>query len=194
MNVQQAINIGDLRRIAKRRLRRIIFDYIEGGVEDEDCLRRNEAAFCHYRMVPRYLVDVSGRDQSIMLFGAKYASPFGISPTGLNGLFRRNADLILAETAAAARIPYIMSSVANSSLEQVVKIAPQMWFQVYGVNDRVVVEDIPRCGRRYGAARERRWNLPLGGDGRRAAHAQARAEHAQWLFAPRDDHSVDHRG
>src|SRR5215469_17612684 len=99
MNFEQAINIEDLHRIAKRKLPRIIFDCIEGGVEDERGLARNEAAFHKHRLLPRYLVDVSKRDQSATLFGRTYASPFGISPTGGVGLYRREGEVMLAEAA-----------------------------------------------------------------------------------------------
>src|SRR6267142_3510167 len=107
MNFNQAINIEDLHRIAKRKLPKIIFDYIEGGVEDERGLARNEAAFHKHHLLPRYLVDVSKRDQSATIFGQNFSSPFGISPTGSAGLFRRGADMMLAEAAREANIPYI---------------------------------------------------------------------------------------
>src|SRR5215472_7540088 len=109
MNFDQAVNIEDLHRIAKRKLPKIIFDYIEGGVEDERGLARNQAAFHKHRLLPRYLVDVSKRDQSATVFGQTYSSPFGISPTGSAGLFRRGADMMLAEAARDANIPYIMT-------------------------------------------------------------------------------------
>ncbi len=96
MKVADAVNFDDLRRLAKRRLPKIAFDFIEGGVEDEDGLDRNERLFQQHRLVPRYLVDVSTRDQTTTLFGRDYASPFGISPTGLAALFRPGADLMLA--------------------------------------------------------------------------------------------------
>ncbi|MEA2680443.1 MAG: (S)-mandelate dehydrogenase, partial [Candidatus Binataceae bacterium] len=79
MNVNHAINIDDLRKMAKRRLPRIIYDFIEGGVEDELGIARNEAAYDRERLVPHYLVDVSKRDQTVDLFDRRYASPFGIS-------------------------------------------------------------------------------------------------------------------
>src|SRR6266851_2586161 len=100
MNLDRAINIEDLHRMAKRKLPRIIFDYIEGGVEDERGLARNEAAFRKHRLLPRYLVDVSKRDQSAAVFGRTYSSPFGISPTGSVGLYRREGEVMLAEAAA----------------------------------------------------------------------------------------------
>ena len=123
MSIDSAINIDDLKRMAKRRLPKIMFDFIEGGADDERCLARNREAFQRYRLVPRYLVDVSRRDQSCTLLGRTYASPFGISPTGLAGLFRPNADLMLAAEAAAANIPYLMSSASTDSIEEAAKIA-----------------------------------------------------------------------
>ena len=150
MKFDKAINIEDLHRMAKRRLPRIVFDFIEGGVEDEHGLIHNEAAFRRYHMVPRFLVDVCKCDQGITLFGRTYSAPFGIAPTGLNGLFRRHCDLMLAEASAAANIPYIMSSVANSSLEAAAKLNPNMWFQLYGANDRAVMHDMVRRARDAG--------------------------------------------
>ena len=101
------VNIEDLRKLAKRRLPKIAYDFIEGGTDDEVGLVSNEQAFRKARIVPRYLVDVSVRDQSTTLFGRTYSSPIGIAPTGLAGLFRRGADLMLAE---AARKPTCPSS------------------------------------------------------------------------------------
>ena len=136
MNFDQAINIEDLHRIAKRKLPRIIFDYIEGGVEDERGLSRNEAAFHKHQLLPRYLVDVSKRDQSATVFGRTYSSPFGISPTGSVGLYRREGEVMLAEAAAAANIPYIMSGGSNASMEEAARVAPNnVWFQLYAAKD-----------------------------------------------------------
>ena len=136
MNLDQAINIEDLHRMAKRKLPRIIFDYIEGGVEDERGLARNEAAFNKHRLLPRYLVDVSKRDQSATVFGRTYSSPFGISPTGGVGLYRREGEVMLAEAAAAANIPYIMSGGSNASMEEAARVAPNnVWFQLYAAKD-----------------------------------------------------------
>ena len=125
MKIDQAVNIEDLHQMAKRRLPKIAFDFIEGGLEDERGLERNSSAFHKHQLLPRYLVDVSKRDQSPTLFGHTYASPFGISPTGGAGLFRRGADLMLAEAAAEANIPYIMSGASNDSIEAAAKVAPE---------------------------------------------------------------------
>lgn len=139
------VNVDDLRRAAKRRLPKIAFDFIEGGVEDEDGLDVNEQAFRQHRLVPRYLVDVSTRDQSASLFGRTYASPFGIAPTGLASLFRPGADLMLAAAARAANIPFIMSGSSTASIEDLGKVAPDHgWYQLYAARDKKISEDMIR--------------------------------------------------
>ena len=95
-------------------------------------------------MLPRYLVDVSKRDQSQTIFGHKFNSPFGISPTGSAGLFRRGADLMLAEAARDANVPYIMSGASNqTSMEAAAKVAPQnTWYQLYAARDGKISDDL----------------------------------------------------
>ncbi|HEX3861224.1 MAG TPA: alpha-hydroxy acid oxidase [Stellaceae bacterium] len=145
MSVNDAVNIEDLHQLAKRRLPKIAFDFIEGGVEDERGIDRNRAAFQKHRLMPRYLVDVSKRDQSTTIFGRKYSSPFGISPTGTAGLFRRGADMMLAEAAREANIPYIMSGGSNDSIETAARIAPEnSWYQLYAARDGHISEDLIR--------------------------------------------------
>ena len=135
--IDSAINIDDLKRMAKRRLPKIMFDFIEGGAEDEVGLRTNADAFRNLRLVPRYYVDTSGREQRAKLLGRTYASPFGIAPTGMAGAFRRDAELFLAQAAAEADIPYLMSGAANAPMEQAAKLAPKnLWYQIYGARDR----------------------------------------------------------
>ena len=145
MNIERAVNLDDIRTLAKRYLPKIAFDFIEGGVDDEVCLRRNREAFERYAIVPRYLVDVSTRDQATTILGQTFTHPFGISPMGLAGLFRPNADLMLAEAAAAANIPYLMSSASNNSIEAAAKVAPNnTWFQIYGARTDKITEDLVR--------------------------------------------------
>jgi (S)-mandelate dehydrogenase len=145
MRTDNAVNIDDLRRLARRRLPRMVFDFIEGGVEDEHGLEANETSFARRRIVPRYMVDISRRDQSATLFGRDYASPFGIAPTGLAALFRADADLILARAAAAANIPFIMSGASTASIEAAAEVAPaHTWYQLYAARDRKISEDMIR--------------------------------------------------
>ncbi|MGE0255403.1 MAG: alpha-hydroxy acid oxidase [Alphaproteobacteria bacterium] len=145
MGVDNAVNIEDLHRMARRRLPRLAFDFIEGGVEDERGLDRNEAAFRRWCIMPRYLVDVTKRDQTTTLFGRRYASPFGFAPTGTTGFFRGGADLALAEAAAGADIPFIMSGASNATLEAAARVAPDhTWYQIYAASDRKINEDFVR--------------------------------------------------
>jgi len=142
VNVKNAVNIDDLRKMAKRRLPRIAYDFIEGGVEDELGIVRNEAAYDRERLVPKYLVDVSKRDQSVNLFDRTFASPFGVSATGLAALFRPGADLMLAEAAAAANIPFMMSGLSTASIEAAAKVAPtHSWYQLYVARKRTITMD-----------------------------------------------------
>ena len=151
MNLQSAINLEDLRQLARRKLPRIAFDFIDGGADDEHCLLRNRQAFERYRLLPRYLRDVSQRDLSVTLFGRTYASPIGISPTGLAGLFRPDADLMLAAAAREANIPFLLSSAANASIEDVMAVAPEnVWFQMYGTRDERINMDLVERARQVG--------------------------------------------
>ncbi len=137
------VNIEDLRKLAKKRLPKIAYDFIEGGTDDETGLVTNESAFRQARIVPRYLVDVSVRDQSTTLFGRTYSSPIGIAPTGLAGLFRRGADLMLAEAARDANVPFIMSGSSTGSIEDLGKLAPDHgWYQLYSSKDEAISEDL----------------------------------------------------
>jgi (S)-mandelate dehydrogenase len=148
MNINTAVNLDDLRKLARRKLPKIAFDFIEGGVDDEYGLERNREAFRRHVLVPRYLCDVSKRDQSVTLLGRTYSSAFGISPTGLAGLFRPDADLLLARAAAEANIPYLMSSASTNSIEDAMKVAPNnTWFQIYGTSNDVINEDLVRRAR-----------------------------------------------
>ncbi len=145
MNVNSAINFDDLRLMAKRYLPKIAFDYIEGGVDDECGLDTNQAAFRRRSLIPRYMVDVSQPSQTTRLFGRDYAAPYGIAPTGLAGLFRPGADLMLADAARDANIPFILSGAGTATIEEIAKAAPDhSWYQLYAARDRSISEDMIR--------------------------------------------------
>ena len=143
MSVTLAINYDDLRRMAKRRVPRIAFDFLEGGVDDEQGLNRNSEAFSRRALVPRYLIDASKPDQTTTLFGKTYAHPFGIAPTGGASLFRRDADMILARAAKAANVPFIISGAATATMEEVAGVArDNSWYQLYIARDRAISRDM----------------------------------------------------
>ena len=151
MKIGDALSIGDIERLAKRRLPRVVYEGIASGVEDEHGLVRNEEEFRRYRLLPRHLVDVSQCDQSTSLFGRSYASPFGISPTGVAGIFRRDAELMLAQAASDANVPFVMSGASMVSIERVARINPaNTWFQLYAARDAKISDDFLRRARDAG--------------------------------------------
>ncbi|WP_369010284.1 alpha-hydroxy-acid oxidizing protein [Rhizobium bangladeshense] len=97
----------------------MVYDYLEGGSEREIGLARNVDAFRKWNFVPRRLTDVSKCSLEAELFGRSYRLPFYISPTGLNGLIRPEGDRILAQAAARAGIPFVLSTASNMSIEEV---------------------------------------------------------------------------
>lgn len=152
MRLSQTLNIGDLRAIARNRLPRVVFDYIDGGVEDEGGMARNRAAFERVRMVPRYLVDVAMRSQATTLFGQTYAHPIGIAPTGLANFSWPGADEALARVAGDADIPFVLSTAATTSIERAAAAAPDhFWFQLYAPLDIEVRADLLRRAEAAGA-------------------------------------------
>lgn len=149
MRHRQIYNLHDFQALARRKLPRSLFAYINNGAEDEASLRWNRQAFEQYEFMPRMLVDVSGRSQAIELFGETYASPFGISPVGLGALYSFDGDVRLACAARQANVPYVLSGASLTRLERVAEHAPGMWFQAYLPGDR---EEIRRLLRRVAAA------------------------------------------
>lgn len=128
------ITVEDYRKLAARRLPRMVFDYLDGGAEGERGLARNLGAFANVRLRPRRLVDVSRRDLSIELFGRRQNLPLVIAPTGLNGALWPDRDVLLARAAAAAGIPFVLSTAATTTIEDVAdRAGGDLWFQLYVV-------------------------------------------------------------
>ncbi len=143
MRLERAVNVADLRAIAKRRLPRFVFDYVDGGAEDERTLAGNRAAFEYLRFAPRTLVDVSRRELSCNLLGAPSKLPVVVGPTGLNGLCWRDGDMALAKAASMAGVPFAMSTVSMSLVEDVAREAPgRLWLQAYVFAERRITEAI----------------------------------------------------
>lgn len=139
----RAMNIADLREIARRKVPNFVFEYIEGGAEDEATLRHNRAALEALRFVPRTLCNTTGGHQRIELFGRECGAPLIIAPTGGNGIIHPFGDLALARAAARFRIPFCLSTVSTVRLERVAaEAAGRLWMQLYVMQDRKVAEDI----------------------------------------------------
>ena len=130
-------NISDLRQLARQRLPRVLFDYIDGGAQDEVTLRANQQDFNNVTLVQHVLRDVSIRDQSVTVLGQKYDLPLILSPTGMTGLFWPNGALEAARAASDAGAGFCLSSMSTSTVEDIKKVAKQpTWFQLYVMRDR----------------------------------------------------------
>jgi (S)-mandelate dehydrogenase len=136
-DISKAINIEDLRGLAKRRLPRAIFDFFDGGAEDEVTLRENRAAFERVRLLPKVLVNVAQVDTAIDLFNRRTSIPLAIAPTGGISAGRYGAELILARAAKAWGVPFTMATPSAFTIERVAEeVGGRLWFQLYCVRDR----------------------------------------------------------
>lgn len=143
MNPSKIVNIADMREAARRRLPKVVFDYMDGAAEDEVGKARNASGFRDITVTPRYLVDVAERSQKTEIFGQTFASPFGLGATGMANVVWPDADVALAEAAAAADLPFTLSTAASSGIEEIAaKVPDHFWFQVYAQRDRNVTGDL----------------------------------------------------
>src|SRR5882672_8626446 len=109
-SAQKALNIADFRELARRRLPRGLFEFIDRGCEDEVALRHNREALDRIKLRARVLVGVAERSQEVTLFGRRQAMPIVISPTGPTGQVWYRGEVALARAAAAAGIPFTQST------------------------------------------------------------------------------------
>ncbi|MCY4483170.1 MAG: alpha-hydroxy acid oxidase [Spirochaetaceae bacterium] len=141
----QAANIDDLRSLALRRLPSGVFNYIDGGAEDEVTMRANSAAFRRWNFAPRVLCDVSQVDTSTTLLGRRLPIPLVLAPAGFSRMPDPDGELAVARAAARAGLPYSLSTVATRSIEEVAAAADGCnWFQLYPLRDRDLTRDLVR--------------------------------------------------
>ncbi len=142
-DLSAALNIADLREVARRSVPGFAFEYVEGGAEDEATLGRNREVFATLRFLPPTLIDTEGRSLATELLGAPCSAPLAIAPTGLNGMLHPDGDIALARAAAAAGIPYTLSTVSTTLLEDVARQAGgRLWMQLYVMRNRAIAENI----------------------------------------------------
>lgn len=149
--LRHAADIDDLRRIAKRRLPRGVFDYIDGAAEDEVTAARNIEAFRRVEFVPRVLRDVGEVDSSTTVLGRSVPLPLIFAPTGFSRIADPDGELAVARAAARARIPYTLSTLSTRSIEEIAAVsAGPKWFQVYVWRDRGLVAEMLERAERAG--------------------------------------------
>ena len=137
----KAASVSDYRALAKARLPHFLFEYLDGGSYDEVTLKRNVEDLQAVALRQRVLRDVSSIDLSTELFGRKWAMPVGLGPVGLSGIYARRGEVQAAKAAAAAGVPFALSTLSACSIAEVARAAP-LWFQLYIVKDRGFVRDM----------------------------------------------------
>ena len=150
--LRRCATVDDLRRVARRRLPRGVFDYIDGGAEDERTLGRNSSDFSSLGFRPRVLRDVSSIDTSTEAFGRVHPMPIMLAPTGFTRITASPGELAVARAAERAGLSYSLSTMATRSIEEVAAAAPDgdHWFQVYTWKDRGLVEEMVNRARTAG--------------------------------------------
>jgi isopentenyl diphosphate isomerase/L-lactate dehydrogenase-like FMN-dependent dehydrogenase len=144
--IRNSLTIDDLRTVARRRLPKLVFDFIDGGARDEGSLADNRRAFDAWHLMPRVGVDVSRRQLGTTLLGRPIAVPLVLGPTGLAGLYRPRGEMLACRAAVAAGIPFCLSTNSIASIEAVASDVPDgdRWFQLYPLRDRDLMEDMLR--------------------------------------------------
>ena len=135
--------IDDLRDLARRKVPRAFFDYVETGSYEQETLRANRADLQRIKLRQRVLVDVSARDMSTTILGEETALPLALGSVALSGLQHGNGEILACRAAQAAGIPYTLSTLSICSIEDVAQaVAKPFWFQLYVMKDRGFVRSL----------------------------------------------------
>jgi L-lactate dehydrogenase (cytochrome) len=133
----------DYRELARRRMPRQMFDYIDGGAYDEATMRANVSDLRNVLLRQIVMRDVSVREQSCEVLGQKLSTPVILAPVGLAGMFARRAEVQTAKAAEAAGVPFVESTVSICGIEEVAgAVGTPPWFQLYVMRDRSYAEDL----------------------------------------------------
>ena len=164
--LRRFLSAADFERAARRRLPRLVHEFVAGGTEDGVSLRANRAAFERIMLRPRGLTGVASISQEVELWGRRYSAPIGVAPMGVTAICHHQCDLELARAAHAARIPYVLSGASTVPLEDLQRETPGIWYQGYlpgdtgrlerilarlqcaGIEVLVVTSDTPVAGNR----------------------------------------------
>ena len=170
--------IDDLRDLARRKVPRAFFDYVETGSYEQETLRANRADLEHIKLRQRVLVDVSARDMSTTILGDKAALPLALGAVALSGLQHGDGEILACRAAQAAGIPYTLSTLSICSIEDVAQAVERpFWFQLYVMKDRGFVRSLIE---RAAAAKLQR----IGADRRFAVPGQRHCDIKNGLAVP----------
>ncbi len=137
-------SVRDIRRLARRRVPKAVFDYTDGAAGDESSLVRARTAFDRVEFAPRVLRDVSAVDTSVSILGERSNFPLIFAPTGFTRLMHHTGEYSVAAVAARANIPYVLSTLSTVSIESVAEAQPHLnrWFQLYVMTDRAYSQEL----------------------------------------------------
>ncbi|MFB7112184.1 alpha-hydroxy acid oxidase [Streptomyces sp. NPDC056291] len=139
----RCVTVADLRAVAARNWPRGVRGYVEGGADDELSLRRNQEAFERYGLVTRTLRDVAQVDTRTRILGHEAALPFGLAPTGYTRMMHADGEPAVARAARQSGVPYTLSTMATTSLEDLARQVPgELWFQLYVLRDRGLTKEL----------------------------------------------------
>lgn len=138
----RAASVSDFRELARRRLPRIFFEYIDGGSYAEVTLARNVADMEAIALRQRVMVDMTRLDMTIQTLGQTLSMPVGLAPVGMSGMYARRGETQAARAAAAAGVPFCLSTVGLCSIEEVAATGTAPWFQLYMLKDRGYMREL----------------------------------------------------
>jgi len=138
----RAASVSDYRELARRRLPKIFFEYIDGGSYAEVTLQRNVADLEAIALRQRVMRDMTALDMSVETLGQKLKMPVGLSPVGMAGMYGRRGEAQAARAAAAAGVPFCLSTVGVCSIEEVAATGTPPWFQLYMLKDRGYMREL----------------------------------------------------
>ncbi|ERT99198.1 hypothetical protein P041_01022 [Brucella sp. 04-5288] len=137
------VEIADLKRLARRRVPKMFFDYADSGAWTESTYRANEDDFKKIKLRQRILVDMTNRSLETTMIGEKVAMPVALAPTGLTGMQHANGEMLAAQAAEAFGVPFTLSTMSICSIEDVASVTKKpFWFQLYVMRDRDFVKNL----------------------------------------------------
>ncbi|SBW15426.1 L-lactate dehydrogenase [Brucella sp. 10RB9215] len=137
------VEIADLKRLARRRVPKMFFDYADSGAWTESTYRANEDDFKKIKLRQRVLVDMTNRSLETTMIGEKVAMPVALAPTGLTGMQHANGEMLAAQAAEAFGVPFTLSTMSICSIEDVASVTKKpFWFQLYVMRDRDFVKNL----------------------------------------------------
>ena len=150
-SLRRAASVSDYREAARRRLPKIFFEYIDGGSYDEVTLRRNVDDMERLSLRQRVMRDMSVLDTAVETLNQRLSMPLALSPVGMAGMYGRRGETQAARAAAAAGIPFCLSTVGICSVEEVARTGIAPWFQLYVLKDRGYMRELLRRAKAAGS-------------------------------------------